>query len=112
MFERREALSQEGQSVLPARRRQFWLARKDGRRRRPHQRPDRPSRQDRPGRAGRLLRHDRRRERSGDLRGLFKTAEDWLRERGRGRRSSGPFNLSINEEVGLLIDGFDTRRCS
>ncbi len=39
---------------------------------------------------------------------LFRTAEDWLRARGRAQ-ALGPFNLSINEEVGLLIDGFDTR---
>jgi hypothetical protein len=38
---------------------------------------------------------------------LFRTAEDWLRARGCAV-SMGPFNLSINEEVGLLIDGFDT----
>jgi hypothetical protein len=38
---------------------------------------------------------------------LFAAAEGWLRERGR-TRVQGPFNLSINEETGLLIDGFDT----
>lgn len=38
---------------------------------------------------------------------LFRAAEDWLRDRG-CTRSLGPFNLSINEEVGLLVDGFDT----
>jgi hypothetical protein len=38
---------------------------------------------------------------------LFAVAEGWLRERGK-RRVLGPFNLSINEESGLLIDGFDT----
>jgi hypothetical protein len=38
---------------------------------------------------------------------LFKTAEDFLRGRGI-RRVQGPFTLSINEETGLLIDGFDT----
>ena len=38
---------------------------------------------------------------------LLATAEDWLRTRGR-TRAMGPFNLSINEEVGLLIDGFET----
>jgi hypothetical protein len=38
---------------------------------------------------------------------LFGTAEQWLRERGM-RRVRGPFSLSINEETGLLIDGFDT----
>ncbi|EJL28030.1 hypothetical protein PMI01_03608 [Caulobacter sp. AP07] len=38
---------------------------------------------------------------------LFRTAEDWLRARG-CTNALGPFNLSINEEVGLLVDGFDT----
>lgn len=38
---------------------------------------------------------------------LFRTAEDWLRARGR-THAVGPFNLSINEEVGLLVEGFDT----
>ena len=37
---------------------------------------------------------------------LFKVAEDWLRARGR-KVAIGPFNLSVNEEVGLLVDGFD-----
>jgi hypothetical protein len=39
---------------------------------------------------------------------LFRTAEDWLKARG-CTRALGPFNLSINEEVGLLVDGFDTK---
>lgn len=38
---------------------------------------------------------------------LLDTAEDWLRARGM-IRMQGPFNLNINEETGLLIDGFDT----
>ncbi|MEL6370662.1 MAG: N-acetyltransferase [Pseudomonadota bacterium] len=38
---------------------------------------------------------------------LFQTAEDWLRARGM-KRVNGPFSFSINEECGLLIDGFDT----
>ncbi|OYY62714.1 MAG: dATP pyrophosphohydrolase [Burkholderiales bacterium 28-67-8] len=38
---------------------------------------------------------------------LFAAAEAWLRERGK-TRVLGPFNLSINEETGLLVDGFDT----
>jgi hypothetical protein len=38
---------------------------------------------------------------------LFKTAEDFLRAHG-VRHVQGPFTLSINEETGLLIDGFDT----
>ncbi len=38
---------------------------------------------------------------------LFAAAETWLIQRG-CRSVMGPFNLSINEETGLLIDGFDT----
>lgn len=38
---------------------------------------------------------------------LLETAEQWLRERGM-RRIRGPFNLSINQEMGVLVDGFDT----
>jgi len=38
---------------------------------------------------------------------LTATAENWLRSRG-ATRVLGPFNLSINEETGLLVDGFDT----
>ena len=38
---------------------------------------------------------------------LLVTAENWLREHG-SRRIRGPFNLSLNEECGLLVDGFDT----
>lgn len=39
---------------------------------------------------------------------LFKAAEDWLRGRGM-RRARGPFSLNINQEVGLLVEGFETR---
>ena len=38
---------------------------------------------------------------------LFGAAEAWLREEGM-RQARGPFNLHINEEVGLLVDGFST----
>lgn len=38
---------------------------------------------------------------------LFKTAEDWLRTKGM-KRILGPFSFSINDETGLLIEGFDT----
>ncbi len=37
---------------------------------------------------------------------LLETAETWLAER-HMKRARGPFNLSINEECGLLVDGFD-----
>jgi hypothetical protein len=38
---------------------------------------------------------------------LCSAAENWLRERGM-RQVRGPFNLHINEEAGLLVDGFTT----
>ncbi len=38
---------------------------------------------------------------------LLSTAETWLKEQGI-EYIRGPFNLSINEETGLLIDGFAT----
>lgn len=38
---------------------------------------------------------------------LILNAEAWLASR-QIRRVSGPFNLSINQECGILIDGFDT----
>lgn len=41
---------------------------------------------------------------------LFEAAQDWLRSEGM-RRVTGPFNLSINEECGLLVEGFDTPPC-
>jgi GNAT superfamily N-acetyltransferase len=39
--------------------------------------------------------------------GLFAAAEAWLRAEG-AVEVRGPFNLSINEECGLLVEGFDT----
>ncbi|MEJ2729852.1 MAG: N-acetyltransferase [Deltaproteobacteria bacterium] len=41
---------------------------------------------------------------------LFDTAEHWLRDHGM-HRVLGPYNLSINQEPGLLVDGFDTPPC-
>jgi hypothetical protein len=38
---------------------------------------------------------------------LLETACDWLKERGM-KRVQGPFNFSINDECGLLVEGFDT----
>ena len=38
---------------------------------------------------------------------LLQTAANWLRQQGM-RQMRGPFNLSVNEEMGALIDGFDT----
>ena len=39
---------------------------------------------------------------------LFAAAEGWLKGKGLVR-ATGPFSLSVNEEVGLLIDGFESR---
>ena len=38
---------------------------------------------------------------------LFDVAESWLRDQGM-TRARGPFSLSVNQEVGLLVDNFDT----
>ena len=38
---------------------------------------------------------------------LFQTAEEWLQSQGM-MNVRGPFNLSINQECGLLVDGFDS----
>ncbi|PCI60711.1 MAG: N-acetyltransferase [Gammaproteobacteria bacterium] len=38
---------------------------------------------------------------------LLDTAHTWLKEQGM-KKVRGPFNLSINEEMGLLVDGFTT----
>ena len=38
---------------------------------------------------------------------LLSTAESWLEKQGVSQ-IQGPFNLSINEESGLLVEGFDT----
>jgi hypothetical protein len=41
---------------------------------------------------------------------LFATAENWLHARGM-QRIAGPYNLSINQEIGILTEGFDTPPC-
>lgn len=38
---------------------------------------------------------------------LFEAAADWLRQRGRSRLV-GPLNFSIYDEMGLLVEGFDS----
>ena len=41
---------------------------------------------------------------------LFETAENWLRGQGM-KHIVGPFNLGINQEIGILTEGFDTPPC-
>jgi hypothetical protein len=107
MFERREALSPKHNPFFEHAEVQFWLARRSG------------------GDVGRIsaqIDHLARTDPAAPagyfgmiaaendpevFAALFRTAEGWLCERGRAR-ILGPFNLSINEEVGLLIDGFET----
>jgi len=38
---------------------------------------------------------------------LFDVAENWLREQGM-QQVTGPFNLNINQDLGILVEGFDT----
>jgi GNAT superfamily N-acetyltransferase len=38
---------------------------------------------------------------------LFQTAENWLRSQGM-REVIGPFNLGINQDLGVLVEGFDS----
>jgi hypothetical protein len=38
---------------------------------------------------------------------LFSAAEDWLKNKGM-QTVVGPFNLGINQEVGILVEGFET----
>ena len=46
------------------------------------------------------------RDKAEDFALLLKTAESWLSERGM-KRAQGPFSFSINDEMGLLIAGFE-----
>ena len=107
MFERREALSKKINPFFQHADAQFWLATKDGRDvGRISAQIDHLARTDPAtptGYFGMIAAEDD----PEIFAALFATAEDWLRARGRVL-ALGPFNLSINEEVGLLIDGFDT----
>jgi len=40
-------------------------------------------------------------------RALLSAAESWLREKGM-KRMNGPMSLSANQDIGVLVDGFDT----
>ncbi|HEY5070475.1 MAG TPA: dATP pyrophosphohydrolase [Caulobacteraceae bacterium] len=107
MFERREALSAKHNPFFEHAEAQFWLARRDGRDvgrisaqidHLARTDPDAPA-----GYFGMIAAEDD----PAIFAALFAVAEDWLRARGRAQ-VLGPFNLSINEEVGLLIDGFES----
>ncbi|HEY5290068.1 MAG TPA: dATP pyrophosphohydrolase [Caulobacteraceae bacterium] len=107
MFERREALSPKVNPFFQHADWQFWLAVRDGRdvgrisAQIDHLAATDPCAP--AGYFGMISAEDD----EAVFKALLSTAEDWLRARGRAQ-IIGPFNLSINEEVGLLVDGFDT----
>jgi hypothetical protein len=47
---------------------------------------------------------------AGVCKALLDAAEAWLKKRGM-KHMRGPMNLNINEEMGTLIEGFDTQPC-
>ncbi|NUZ05227.1 dATP pyrophosphohydrolase [Piscinibacter koreensis] len=102
--ERRDALSPKKNPFFAHAEVQFWLARRDGRDvGRISAQVDRLVPDPEVGHFGMIAAEDD----PAIFAALFETAEGWLRARGK-RRVLGPFNLSINEETGLLIDGFET----
>jgi len=106
LMERREALSPRHNPFFQHAEAAFWLARRDGRDvGRISAQIDRlaPTEPDGAyGYFGMLAAEDDPEAFSA----LTTAAEDWLRARGCGF-ARGPFNLSINEEIGLLVEGFD-----
>ena len=104
LLERQEALSPKKNPYFQHAEAKFWLARQDGRDvGRISAQIDRLVKDPEVGHFGMIAAEDRPEV----FAALFAAAEAWLRERGK-RRVLGPFNLSINEESGLLVDGFDT----
>ena len=107
MFERREALSPKHNPFFEHAEHQFWLARKDGRDvGRISAQIDHLAQTDPAAPAG-YFGMIAAEDDAEVFAALFAAAEAWLRQRGRAQ-AMGPFNLSINEEVGLLVDGFGT----
>jgi hypothetical protein len=107
MFERREALSPKHNPFFQHADHQFWLARRDGVDvGRISAQIDHLARTDPAAPAG-YFGMIAAEDDAAVFKALLETAEAWLKDRGCAQ-IMGPFNLSINEEVGLLIDGFDT----
>jgi GNAT superfamily N-acetyltransferase len=107
LMERREALSTKINPFFAHAEAQMWLAVRDGRDvgrisaqidKLAPQDPDRPA-----GSFGLIAAEDD----PAIFAALLAEAEAWLKARGM-KVAVGPFNLSVNEEVGLLVDGFET----
>ncbi|HWA59900.1 MAG TPA: dATP pyrophosphohydrolase [Caulobacteraceae bacterium] len=105
LYERREALSKKNPYFEHADV-QFWLAVRDGRDvgrisaqidHLAREEPDLPT-----GHFGMIAAEDDPEV----FAALFAAAEAWLKARGKVR-VQGPFNLSINEETGLLVEGYE-----
>ena len=103
-MERQDALSPKKNPYFAHAETQLWLARKDGRDvGRISAQIDKLVKDPAVGHFGMICAEDD----GAVFAALFDTAESWLRARGK-THILGPFNLSINEETGLLVDGFDT----
>lgn len=106
MLERREALSETKNPYFRHARARFWLALRNG------EAVGRISAQIddlAQGRQGEKVGHFGLIEAVDDaavFQRLFAAAEEWLRSQGM-KTVLGPFNLSINEECGLLVKGFE-----
>jgi len=108
MMEREEAFSPKTNPFLRRAEVRFWLARRDGRdvgRITAQIDPlgQRQGSDERVGHFGCLSAEDDPEV----FAALLRTAEDFLKSNG-VTHAQGPFSLCINEETGLLVDGFDT----
>jgi len=106
LMERRDHLNPKKNPFFQRAEARFWLALRDGRPvgrisaqvNRAHLEAHR----DATGHFGMLEAEDS----AETFQALLKTVEGWLRGKGL-QRIAGPFNLSINEESGLLVEGFE-----
>jgi len=105
-MEREEAFSPKKNPLFAHTEVQFWLATQDGRdvgRISAQIEKSNVDRGDMTGYFGLIAAEDD----PAIFKALFATAEDWLRQRDM-TQILGPLNLSINEEAGVLVEGFDT----